>query len=119
MTVPISVLPGRIRLENPALKRRKQDCIRLQNLLETINGINSVTINPLTGRILIYHDRSPVVEESLGRLLNVQRTVPTIHQPVQTPTTAKTTKALLDLVCRLVLPQPLDVLFPMVLNVVK
>ena len=52
MSYYIHQIPGRLRIKTPLLKRGQNDR-EVRMLLGPIEGINSVTVNPVTGSIVI------------------------------------------------------------------
>lgn len=62
---PVSILPGRIRLEAPLLVGRPEECRRLDRRLMTLAGVREVAVNFRTGRILVRFDEAAVRREEL------------------------------------------------------
>lgn len=64
---PVSILPGRIRLETPFLAGRPEECGRLERRLTALDGVREVSANFRTGRILVRFDEETVQREELLR----------------------------------------------------
>lgn len=62
---PVSILPGRIRLEAPLLVGRPEECRRLDRRLMALAGVREVAVNFRTGRILVRFDEAAVRREEL------------------------------------------------------
>jgi hypothetical protein len=62
---PVSILPGRIRLESPQLLGRPEECRRLHRRLAALAGVREVAVNFRTGRILVRFDEGSVRREEL------------------------------------------------------
>lgn len=57
---PLSMVPGRIRLESGALIGKRHRCWVLAGKIRAIEGVIQSVINPRTGRILIRFDESNI-----------------------------------------------------------
>jgi len=62
-------LPGRIRIKIPVLKRNPQEATRLQIFLEEITGVESASINTVTGSVLIRFDEAAINPHEIMHLL--------------------------------------------------
>jgi copper chaperone CopZ len=62
-------VPGRLRVKTPLVKENRKCIKEVETLLGGIKGINSTTINPFTGSIVISYDAQMVnCEEILDNL---------------------------------------------------
>jgi len=62
-------IPGRTRWEVPCCLDRPDVAQRIESTLATTSGVSSVTANPVTGRVLVVHDRRLSSESLEPRLL--------------------------------------------------
>jgi hypothetical protein len=69
MSYYLHELPGRVRIKIPTLKRNPQEATRLQNFLEEIAGIESASINTVTGSVLIKFDEIAINPHEIMHLL--------------------------------------------------
>jgi len=82
-------VPGRLRIQIPALKRNPQRAQDVQDLLEDLYGIKSTSVNTVTGSIIIHYDPDIVHSGTILTLLSreeyidVTRAVPS-HEYVET-----------------------------------
>lgn len=53
----VSALRGRIRIQDPRLKN-SNEANRIEDVLQSLNGISEVRVNPAIGSLLIYYDTS-------------------------------------------------------------
>ncbi len=56
MAVYLHEVPGRLRIQIPALKRSPLRAQQVQDLLEDLSGIKSTSVNTVTGSIIIHYD---------------------------------------------------------------
>jgi len=82
-------VPGRLRIQIPALKRSPLRAQEVQDLLEDLSGIKSTSVNTVTGSIVIHYDPDIVHSRTILTLLSreeyidVTRADPS-HQYVET-----------------------------------
>lgn len=62
---PLSILPGRIRLEAPQLTGRPQACRCLERQLAGLDGVQEAAVNFRTGRMLVRFDETAIQREAL------------------------------------------------------
>ena len=62
------VVPGRLRIKSPLIKG-KNNVEEIEELLETIHGINSFEINTVTGSILINYNPKAVTSEKITSIV--------------------------------------------------
>lgn len=62
------VVPGRLRIKSPLIKRNK-NVAEVEGLLEAISGINSFEINTVTGSILVNYDSKVVSYKKIISIL--------------------------------------------------
>jgi len=121
---PLSILPGRIRLENKHLIGKPHICRYLEErMINYLKGLIEVTVNHRTGRVLVEFDEKQIDRQSLtqhihhiikegeekatdGWLLSVEKKNSKIFL------TSATKHALMDVVAHAILPKPLNVLIP-------
>lgn len=119
VTVSISNIPGRLRLEKASLIGRKRDCECLEEIVASMDGVNSVKVNSRTGRILICYDHSQSLEKELFELLNWQTDIQSIPTEMNDSFSAKAGELLVDLAIHLTVPSPFDMLVPIALRSFK
>ncbi|MCG8336093.1 MAG: hypothetical protein MJE63_16380 [Proteobacteria bacterium] len=116
MTVSISNIPGRLRLENTTLIGRKRACERLEEVVASMEGVNSVKVNSRTGRILICYHYSPSLEKELYELLDWQTDIQSASIELTDSFTSKASELLVDLAIHFTVPSPFDMLVPIALK---
>ncbi|OPY67611.1 MAG: hypothetical protein A4E57_02203 [Syntrophorhabdaceae bacterium PtaU1.Bin034] len=62
---PVSVIPGRIRLESRQLIAKEGWCLFIENRLAETKGVTSVRTNPRTGRILVRFNEKETTDHEL------------------------------------------------------
>jgi Cu2+-exporting ATPase len=65
----VSDLPGRIRVRNARLLRRKQLCAEIERSLMTVLGINSFRVSSLSGSVLVTYDPQLIGKELIVEFL--------------------------------------------------
>lgn len=65
----VSELPGRIRVRNPRLFRRKQLCLDVERDLMTVLGVERFRVSALTGSVLVHYDANVIGKEQLLEFL--------------------------------------------------
>lgn len=124
---PLSILPGRIRIETPLLMGRRDVTRNFeQRILET-PGTREVSVNHRTGRILVRFDEAVVGRESLyGCISETLEALKAGDLPPGDPgrggerkdeaaasaTTRGARSLFLDLAVHALLPKPFDILVP-------
>ncbi len=63
-------VPGRLRIQIPALKRSPLRAQEVQHLLEDFCGIKSTSVNTVTGSIIIHYDPDIVHSRTILTLLS-------------------------------------------------
>lgn len=61
----LHLLDGRLRVKIPEVKRQPLNAARIEEALAKIDGIQSVTANPLTGNVLVLFDSETVSPEKI------------------------------------------------------
>lgn len=56
MSYYLHSVPGRLRIKSPAIKGRPEAAAGVQVAMAGIEGVEAVTINPLTGSIVVTHE---------------------------------------------------------------
>ena len=62
-------IPGRMRVKIPLLKERPAVVAEIQERLQTMDGVERVQINIITGSVLIYYDPDVVQSNQLIQML--------------------------------------------------
>lgn len=71
------VVPGRLRIKSPFMKRNTNaNVAEIEGLLGTVGGINSFDINTITGSILVNYDPKVVSSKKIISILKRQKSVP-------------------------------------------
>jgi copper chaperone CopZ len=68
MSYYIHQIPGRLRIKSPAIKRNQAKAEAVETLVARIDGVCSVTVNTITGSIVIHHQTDADPEEILNTL---------------------------------------------------
>jgi len=72
-------VPGRLRIKNEALKANPVLSAAVQSQLEGLHGVEKITVNPMTGSILIHYDPSGLssreIFKAARKVTNLKRTV--------------------------------------------
>ncbi|MFZ5867201.1 MAG: HMA2 domain-containing protein [Thermodesulfobacteriota bacterium] len=63
-------VPGRLRIKIPALKKNRNLAWELETLLNSAPGITSVSVNTVTGSVIIYFDPKVVNSRAVLTLLS-------------------------------------------------
>ncbi len=63
-------IPGRVRLANPKLHRRKESCQAIERELMGVLGVDVYKTNPLTGSVLIQYDRKQLNRDQIVEILD-------------------------------------------------
>lgn len=127
---PLSIVPGRIRLDVPQLVGRAEECQRLERRLAALEGVREAGANVRTGRVLIRFDAElergePLLRQFAEVLASAQ--LPDTG-PAAAPSGARCKAAadqggfsskiarhlLLDALSHMLLPGPLQMLVPAV-----
>jgi hypothetical protein len=61
--------PGRLRIKTPIIKRNPVEIRKVGNILDSVSGINSFSINDLTGSIIIKYNPNAIDSESILNML--------------------------------------------------
>lgn len=69
MSYYIHNVQGRLRIKSPAIKRNKNAMVILKNTLSTLNGIESVDINPTTGSIVVNYNPTSIQKTHIVNIL--------------------------------------------------
>lgn len=120
---PLSVLPGRLRLECEAIKGQRGRCEALGRKIGALVGVQAATANFRTGRVLVCFEEARLSRMELSSRLEELLadpalgcdlpTTPHIPQTDRIPGASSAGRHLFfDLVAHAVLPKPLDILVP-------
>ena len=83
------ITPGRLRIKTPIIKQNPVEIEKVRGLLESVSGVDAVSINALTGSITINHSGCASDSESILNMLEEKgyyRTSPTeeLEHPIET-----------------------------------
>ncbi|MBZ0157821.1 MAG: heavy-metal-associated domain-containing protein [Alphaproteobacteria bacterium] len=118
---PLSVLPGRIRLEDRSLIGKEYGCALLQRSVSEIDGVLDVSVNYRTGRILIRFDENRIDKRSLPHHIGVlkeslsgelDKAGPLSEGTKSAPVPGGVAHVVIDMVAHALLPKPLNFLLP-------
>jgi len=73
MSYYIHHIKGRIRLKTPVLKNNPEKKQTLLNLFEFLRGISGVSVNTLTGSVVIHYDHEIFSKEDILGILQLHR----------------------------------------------
>lgn len=62
-------LPGRVRMKNPFILRKKEYCLEIERALHGTVGAEKFSTNPTTGSILVVYDKSTLNKEKLINII--------------------------------------------------
>ena len=62
-------LPGRLRLKNPVIHRKKELCQAIERELMGVLGIDYFKTNPLTSTVLVHYDRRQLTRDQIIEIL--------------------------------------------------
>lgn len=127
---PLSVLPGRIRAENPSLTGKINYCHNLQKQIAGLDGVIEASVNHRTGRILVRFDETCLNHDSIllyfNHILNLMDSCPmekfvpnasVFNIKGGLPIGIK--YSLIDIVSHVVLPKPFNILLHIALITMK
>lgn len=127
---PLSILPGRIRFENPSLTGHVNYCHNLQKQIADLDGVIEASVNHRTGRILVRFDETFLNHDSLmlyfNHILNLMEFLP--MEKVIPNASVFNIKgglpigikySLIDIVSHAVLPKPFNILLHIALITMK
>jgi len=63
-------VPGRLRIQIPSLKRNSQRAQEVQDLLASLSGIKSTSVNTVTGSVIIHYDSDIAHSRTILTLLS-------------------------------------------------
>ncbi|MFH1114994.1 MAG: hypothetical protein V1792_13870 [Pseudomonadota bacterium] len=63
-------VPGRLRIKIPTLKRNVNEARRIEGLLGLMEGVSSVSVNHMTGSMLVNYDTAVTQSSAILGLLN-------------------------------------------------
>ncbi len=66
-------VPGRMRIQIPALRRNSELAQDVQDLLESLSGVKSTSVNPVTGSVIVRYDPKMVHSTTILTLLSRER----------------------------------------------
>ncbi len=121
---PLSVLPGRLRVECEAILGRREISCALEHRITRTSGVHAATVNFRTGRVLVRFDETITSRCELGEKIEaLLRDLQTggdcldpapagVAEPVVAASKTFGRKLLLDLAVNAILPRPFDLLVP-------
>ena len=83
------ITPGRLRIKTPIIKQNPAEIEKVRGLLQSVSGVDAVSINALTGSITINHSGCVADSESILNMLEEKgyyKTSPTeeLEHPIET-----------------------------------
>ena len=83
------ITPGRLRVKTPIIKQNPVEIEKVRGLLQSVSGVDAVSINALTGSITINHSGCATDSESILNMLEEKgyyKTSPTeeLEHPIET-----------------------------------
>lgn len=70
MSYYVHEVPGRLRIKIPSLKRNARSAVEIQTLLKRVTGVTRVSVNTMTGSVVVYFDADTVTSHTLLSLLS-------------------------------------------------
>lgn len=58
-------VPGRLRVKIPSLKSNAEKAEQIKGLLEEWNGVQTASVNPVTGSVVVLYDRDALDSEEI------------------------------------------------------
>jgi hypothetical protein len=124
---PLSILPGRIRLESETVKGRYRLCTALEQRVRSIEGVIEASVNHRTGRVLVRFDENRIERAALTDLVKstVERITPDEGAHWSAPqgkgqgevAAADIAKGVIvDAALHVLLPRPFNLLLPLALR---
>jgi heavy-metal-associated domain-containing protein len=123
---PVSILPGRIRFESLCLVGKERECRHLAECIRSSEGVNEASVNHRTGRVLVTFDEAVISRERLSLQISALMKSSPEDMPVLPPTSgiekseasagSVVRHVLIDAAAHVLLPRPLNILFPMAMN---
>lgn len=136
---PLSMLPGRIRLEDRSLVGNVRDCRSLEASVRCMEGVLEASVNPRTGRITVKYDETrtdgkTLMKEMLNNVNNngyngIVHSRPSVNSSrppafngsngPKTPEPVMARHAVIDILAKAVLPKPFNILLPIALHTIR
>lgn len=127
---PLSILPGRIRLESKLLIGDIHACRRIETFLHGVDGVAEASANHRTGRITVRFDESTAdrnsLEEQAKNALYCKESGPlpkSIHLSKEKaptmPPSGMAGHAVIDILAHAFLPKPFNVLVPIAVHTIR
>lgn len=69
MSYYVHSVPGRIRVKIPSIRCRQDECLTVQAMLKDVEGVERVTVNPVTGSVVANYDSDLIHHKEVLRLL--------------------------------------------------
>lgn len=93
MTCFVHHVPGRLRIKIAKLKHQKNQAEKIRDIFSGIYGIDNVSVNTLTGSIVIYYDSAVFSLEQILNILKYNQMIDPI-QPIifQKPVSERSTQ---------------------------
>lgn len=70
MSYYVHEVPGRLRIKVPSVKRNQQEAKSIQALLRRIIGVGAVSVNTITGSVVVHFDASVVTSRFILSVLS-------------------------------------------------
>jgi hypothetical protein len=93
MNCSVHHVPGRVRVKIPGLKYQEHRAEKIRNLFSGLYGVDKISVNTLTGSVVLYYDQSVLSVEQLLNILKYNNVVDS-NQPVfyEQPLSGRSTK---------------------------
>ena len=73
-------VPGRLRVRVPQVKRSPKESRRVQDHLKDLMGVENVSVNPITGSVLVTYDQNRIDSSEILGHLRDQGHIEEIHR---------------------------------------
>jgi copper chaperone CopZ len=78
-------LPGRLRIRIPALRQSSHKARNIERSLKNLPGVHSVSINPVTGSLLVYFDPECIQSRAILNILHREKCITSTTAVSQAP----------------------------------
>jgi cation transport ATPase len=118
---PLSVLPGRVRFELSGLVGKRDACAVCEANLRCLKGVEEVSANFRTGRLLVRYDEKSISSAELDACIRKamkqaedtpERKLPAAGRVGADNDLFPAGRFVMEMVVHAILPAPLDIIFP-------